>query len=356
MSSVVDDNITERIQAGAVVCGVFGAYFHVKLEHPELLKHFIADASLSDKLASGDKTLLAKPRGKLRINETDSDFKTSLLAAGDRIVIEPAFLDSSGKLDFEAYILSISARANTIKRAAYGRLQTLAANIDHVMIIQSRVNPPFSWGFTDRVLVEAFNNDVEPVVVLNKTDLTVEEEFEQQINEYLEYISGLGVKVFRESALHSVSEDLKKTITAKRNLLLGPSGVGKSTLLNRLAAQKLQITAEITVAKKGRHTTVNPVMFETSEGTEIIDIPGVREYGLQHLDEEQVNKGFIEFAEYPCRFNNCRHIDEPGCSVKQAVADGAIINSRYQSYLNILKSLNESFRKRRGDYRRSFRD
>lgn len=323
--------------AEAVICAVFGAYYRAILRENAL--HYRAGTEI-----------LVKLRGRFRKKRKHSrdGFRDHPVAIGDAVTLQ---LIENPDDDIYGYITAIHERKNTFSRAAFSRRQIQGVNIDRVFIISSVAEPAFNTGFIDRVLVESSLSDISADIIINKCDLIQSESANARINRFSDIYTRAGYRVFRETFSAGVSEPLRERLRGLRVLVSGQSGAGKSTFLNSLAGQKLQHTAEIGRALKGRHTTVNPVMFTLSDGTEIIDLPGVREFGLQHIHRVDLQRGFIEFSDYNCRFEDCIHTHEPGCGIKAAVENGEIPSERYDSYLSILDSLSEKHSPRRGDYR-----
>ncbi|MDH5718318.1 MAG: ribosome small subunit-dependent GTPase A [Spirochaetia bacterium] len=323
----------------AQVVAVFGAYLWVKPQD------------------SSNKILRAKPRGKLRIKNRGVKKNLELspqhiFAIGDIVTIQiPEEKDEKG---IEAYIIDIEPRKNIFQRASFYRLQTLAANLDVVVIISSVKIPSFNHGFIDRVLVETENSNLKAVIVINKIDTIKDKKSEfmnnvfQKAGEY----EKLGYDVFYESFITGkISIKLINLLRNKLTILNGQSGVGKSTLLNILAKENLQATAEVGVSMKGKHTTTNPILYEIENNIEIIDVPGIREFGLHHKKIEDIKRGFIEFQNYACQHENCNHYKEAQCAVKEALEKKEISDFRYSSYINIIKSLEETHKPRKGDFR-----
>ena len=311
----------------AVIHSIYGAYYIIR---------DLNDESLI--------TLKAKLQGKMRSKKQHGE---NLLAVGDEVEAEFNQNDSS---DIEATILDIFPRKNSFVRSAYKRTQPLAANIDAVLVIAAVVKPHISFGFIDRVLVEALNQDLEARIIFNKNDLRDSIKRIDDFTEYTQIYQDLGYHTYFETLKEGASLELTNYLKgSKRFLIVGQSGVGKSTFLNAIIGSKLQSVSEIT-KQKGRHTTTNPLMVMTAYKNEIIDIPGVREFGLQHLNALEVAYGFEEFREVKCKYENCIHLQEPGCGVKDKFKNKMISEKRYRSYLNILESLSEKYRIRKGNY------
>jgi len=238
----------------------------------------------------------------------------------------------------------ISRKAPRIKGAGVRgqRLeQIVAANIDNLIIVSSTQTPKFNNRLIDRLIVAGESSDVQPIIVINKIDLDKEKEFLP----WVELYRGIGYEVYETSVTKNIGIDkLKRTLQNKKNLAWGQSGVGKSSLLNILYPElNFKTGAVSNYTSKGIHTTVTSVMKNVDGDTFVIDTPGIREidpYGIKH---EDLGHYFIEFGKYinDCRFNTCTHNHEPGCAVCDALSSGDISAERYQSYLNILETIEE---------------
>lgn len=327
----------------ALVAGVFGAFYHVlPFTEKEGRRHY------------GERCL-AKTRGKLRIDYREKNtgynkLRESLLAIGDIVDIG---VDSQNTETMVIY--SVEQRRNAIHRASFGRQQCLAANVDGVVVMASVRSPEFNLGFVERCLAEANIAGVAVVLVVNKYDLVVAGERETE--SLLDYYSRCGFKVFRESILNGPSENLKQSLALGTWLILGQSGTGKSTLMNALLGEERQAVGEVSQIDKGRHTTTNPVLYYSPQQVQLtlIDVPGLREFGMQHREAREIRLGYPDFMRYACRFEDCLHLNEPGCGVKDALARGELADFRYRCYKAILDSVRESFKPRKGDYWRGVR-
>lgn len=330
----------------ALVAGLFGAYYHVlPLDTPSATR---GEPLLRPRLQ-------AKTRGKLRIdyrekNQGYKKLRESLLAIGDIVEIEP---DANNA---ETWVIqSVEERRNAIHRASFGRQQCLAANVDGVVVMASVRSPEFNLGFVERCLAEIRIAGVEVILVVNKFDLL--EAPDKDTESILTYYEKTGLQVYRESVQGELSADLKARLDHGTWLLLGQSGTGKSTLLNRVFGENVQIVGEVSLINKGRHTTTNPALFYSplKDDLVLIDVPGLREFGMHHRDVHEIRGGYPDFDEFPCRFEDCRHLNEPGCGIKEALAEGKIPEFRYRYYVAMLDTVDESFKPRKGDYWRGIR-
>lgn len=326
----------------ALVAGVFGAYYHV--------------LPLVDKPSGKENIrLLAKTRGKLRIdyrekNEGYNKLRESLLAIGDVVTIADDARNSE-----TCVITGVEPRRNAIHRASFGRQQCLAANVDGVVVIASVAAPAFNLGFIERCLAEVNIAGVDVLLIANKCDLVTE--IDDNLELILSWYERIGIAVFRESLLQGPTSALQERLTRGTWLLLGQSGTGKSTLLNKILGADLQVVGDVSLIQKGRHTTTNPALYTSASHGELalIDVPGLREFGLHHREPSEIRTGYPDFMALQCRFENCLHLNEPGCGVKAALADGDLPEFRYRSYVGLLDTVNENFKPRKGDYWRGIK-
>lgn len=252
---------------------------------------------------------------------------------GDRVVAAPI----PGEPDW--LITSIVERENALTRPNLrGQPEILAANVDQV-IATAAVLPDPDWYMIDRYLCAAENMGAEGTVVLNKTDLAAGDG--DRYSAILAEYEALGYAVFRLSAGTGLGlAPLVAYIDGRTAIVVGQSGVGKSTLINALTGSADRATGEISArAGSGRHTTVNSVMMPLPAGGAVIDSPGVRDFSPALSSAVEVGRGFreIETRREHCRFANCRHLHEPGCAVRAAVDDGDIGERRYESYCRLLE-------------------
>ncbi|PMR73837.1 small ribosomal subunit biogenesis GTPase RsgA [Billgrantia endophytica] len=266
------------------------------------------------------------------------------LVTGDRVIWR-ATHDPAGHV-VEGVVVARSERQSVLERPdARGQLKPVAANIDQILIVFA-VEPAPHPNLIDRYLVAAEATGIDPTLVLNKIDLLPKDggELMALLNRY----EALGYPVVatttaRENGLAALHDRL----AGRTSVFVGQSGVGKSSLIDRLLpGEALRIGALSKDSRKGTHTTTTARLYDlpTAENAELIDSPGIREFGLMHLDEQQVTEGFIEFRELlgRCRFRDCRHRQEPGCAVLEAVKRGDIHPERFDSYRRIVDSLNEA--------------
>ncbi|MDH5407766.1 MAG: small ribosomal subunit biogenesis GTPase RsgA [Gammaproteobacteria bacterium] len=309
-----------------------------------------ADASNSssnrkNNTESGNKGIVIANFGSQIIVETDNRTRISCssrqniesLVSGDHVIWQNVDDDSG-------VVVALEPRTNYIARPdRRNKAKVIAANIDQLLIVTA-VKPVLNSRLVDRYLVAAETARITPVIVFNKIDLP-DEAAMQQFRDDLAIYKQLNYSVAYTSAKFSQGIDaFQEMLKAKTSVFVGQSGVGKSSLLNCLLPEALAEVGDIsTSTQKGRHTTTVAQLYHLPEGGQIIDSPGVREFGLWQVTEEQAAEGFPEFRPWlgQCRFRDCKHQDEPGCAVRNAVEEGEIAPQRWDSYKRILNSLME---------------
>jgi ribosome biogenesis GTPase / thiamine phosphate phosphatase len=274
-------------------------------------------------------------RGKLRLDEKQV---TNPVAVGDFVEVQ------IGK-DETGTITEILPRNNYIPRqATHGRRgeQILVANIDRAWAVLSVRQPKLKTGFIDRFLVTCEAYEVAPGIIINKIDLARNKDLNM-----LEHLQELYEKLGYKILLTSVNQPetlgkLKDDLKDKTSVFIGPSGVGKTSLLNAIDPTLDLPVGEISsYSNKGKHTTTFARLIDLDEGGYIADTPGIRELGLVNIEPNELSLFFPEMKEFrdDCKFYNCTHSHEPGCRVVEAFERGKIQPERYHSYLNILESL-----------------
>lgn len=287
-------------------------------------------------------TFQARMKGIFKKN--DDITSTNPIAVGDVVEIVPDDSDANAK---NAMITEIGERRNYIVRSSpHGRNKKhiIAANLDQAMLIGTIREPRTSQGFIDRFLVTAAAYHIPAVLVFNKKDIYRAKEMELfEAMEALYTEIGYPVKLISATEMEGV-EEIRAMLKDKTTLMSGHSGVGKSSLINDLVpGLDLRTTAVSGWSGKGLHTTTFSEMHDLPGGGCLIDTPGVREFGIVDMDKTELSHYFLEMQPYlsQCQFNNCLHINEPGCAVKEAVEAGEIDPDRYVSYAMILESIEE---------------
>lgn len=280
-------------------------------------------------------------RGKLRVNELKN---TNPVAVGDNVELElsgtPGTGFITGLLDRKNYILR---KASNLSKQS----QIIAANIDQVLLMITIAFPQTPVEFADRFLITAEAYRIPARLIFNKTDLYGTEELKRM--EYLISVyTDIGYPCHRLS-LHDGSglNGLIAVMKDKISLVSGNSGVGKTTLLNRIDPSLNLKTDEISdFHKQGKHITTFPEMYRLPFGGFVIDTPGLRGFGIAGMEKNEIYHFFPEIfrKSKDCRFYNCLHLDEPGCAVREAVGKGEIDFLRYRSYRNILADDNSKYR------------
>ena len=292
-------------------------------------------------LGAGGVIFNCSVKGKLRIKTLRT---TNPIAVGDNVLFEKENKTGNGiiseVLDRKNYILR---KSSNLSRQS----QIIAANIDQVFLMITIILPETPVEFIDRFLITAEAYRVNAKIIINKTDLYGEYELEKM--EYLESIyKKIGYECIRISLEErSNLEVLSLLMKDKISLVSGNSGVGKTTLLNALNPELKLKTEEISdYHKQGKHITTFPEMHKMPFGGFVIDTPGIRGFGVVDMDRNEIYHFFREIfkASKGCRFNNCLHLDEPGCAVRSAVENGDIDFLRYRSYLNIMEGDNRKYR------------
>ena len=280
----------------------------------------------------------SKIKGSFRLKGIRS---TSPVAVGDRVQL---VTNQEGT----AFISAIDDRKNYIIRKSSNlskQSHILAANIDQALLIVTVNRPQTSTTFIDRFLASAEAYRIPVVLVFNKTDLLDDDEmrYQQMVMNLYETVGYHCLAISAETGVGV--DEVRALLKGRISLLSGNSGVGKSTLINRLLPTANLRTAEISNAHNaGMHTTTFSEMLELPEGGWVIDTPGIKGFGTFDIERTELSSYFKEIFAFSkdCRFNNCTHTHEPGCAVLQALNDHYIAQSRYQSYLSMLDDKDES--------------
>lgn len=285
-------------------------------------------------------------KGKLRIKGWKS---TNPVAVGDVVDFDPQVSP-----DLPGSIIDLHDRRNYLVRRSVNlshHRHVIAANLDQVLLMATVARPRTSFGFIDRFLVTAEAYEVPAIVIFNKVDDLQGEEELDLLAEYQEVYENAGYRTIITSALKGIGvPEVKELLRGRTTMIAGHSGVGKSSLINAIQPDLDLHTLEISEASgKGQHTTTYAEMYELDLGGErnkptfLIDTPGIKGFGLVDLRPEDIGDQFPEMFKLKsdCRFNNCLHQDEPGCAVRTAVEQGAVPQSRYISYLDMLNGIDE---------------
>ncbi|MDY3847071.1 MAG: ribosome small subunit-dependent GTPase A [Prevotella sp.] len=289
------------------------------------------------RLDDGGQLIDCKIKGNFRLKGIRS---TNPVAVGDRVDIVP-------NQEGTAFITSIHDRRNYIIRKSSNlskQSHIIAANVDQAILVVTVNYPETSTTFIDRFLASAEAYRIPVILVFNKTDrLTPEERHYQQM--MTELYETVGYECVQVSAITGEGiEALEAMLRDKTTVLSGNSGVGKSTLINRLLPEANLRTAEISDAHNaGMHTTTFSEMLQLPEGGYLIDTPGIKGFGTFDIEPEELTSYFKEIFRFSkdCRFSNCTHTHEPGCAVIKALEEHYIAASRYQSYLSMMEDKEE---------------
>lgn len=283
----------------------------------------------------------ARIKGKLKIDEDISS--TNPVAVGDRVIFEAENEETN-----TATIKEVVDRHNYIVRVSphnKNQKHIIAANLDLALVVATIASPRTSTGFIDRFLITAEAYHIPAVIVINKIDL-LKEKHVATLEKWKEIYGEAGYTVIPLSALDENSlTPLNEVLKGKATLFGGHSGVGKSTLINQLIPDLTLKTTEVSDwSGKGQHTTTFAEMHDLPDDGAIIDTPGVKEFGLIDIEKEELAHYFPEMRARmnDCKFNNCLHINEPGCAVKQAVNAGIISVERYANYMTIMDTIEKS--------------
>ena len=283
---------------------------------------------------SGNIFYKCRIKGKLRLHNSKS---TSPVAVGDRVSF---ILDI--KNNSQGIIIEVQKRRNHIIRKSVKlskQFQVIASNIDQIYLIITLNYPITFTQFIDRILVTAEAYRIPLNLVFNKMDIYSSSE-KNEIKKLKNIYELIGYKCYKISALSKDSVNkVSKSMKNKVNMIIGHSGVGKSTLINTISPNLMIKTSNISdLHKQGQHTTTYSEMFDLSDKIKIIDTPGIKGFGLVDMDSNEIKNYFPEFKNLNgnCKYNNCLHLNEPNCAVINALNLNKISESRYKSYLNLI--------------------
>jgi len=285
---------------------------------------------------AGDNFLECRIKGKIRLKDIST---TNPIAVGDHVVFE---LENDGN----GIISDILPRTNYIIRKSVNlskQHHIIASNIDISVLVVTLNNPTTSRNFIDRFLVSCQAYGIPVIIAFNKIDLYTEEE-KNELEKIIKIYKKIGYSCELISAKYGKGiNELINLMKNKTCIISGHSGVGKSTLVNSISPNLQLKTKEISSSNnQGKHTTTYAEMFDLDSNIRVIDTPGIRGFGLVDISKHELGDFFPEFfsAKQECKFNNCLHLDEPDCNVKNKIKDGEIFESRYLTYLDMLKDQN----------------
>lgn len=282
-----------------------------------------------------EKMIQARLKGKFKQDELKL---TNPIAVGDWVGLDLEEGQATGVIreifPRENYVIRKSTRKQHFSHI-------IASNLDQAMLVITMKNPRTSLGFIDRFLVSTESFRIPAILVVNKMDLMEGEDAQDWLQDIHEIYEPLGYPVVEVSALENqqLKDLLIPHLRGKSTLISGHSGVGKSTLLNRLIPDARQETKEVSgYSSKGVHTTTFAEMFFLKEGGDLIDTPGIKEFGILEIEEYELSHYFPEMRAHlgECKYNNCQHVNEPGCKILKQLEEGYIHPYRYESYVNIL--------------------
>jgi len=255
--------------------------------------------------------------------------KQSAVACGDRVMFARTAVE-------QGVIEAVDPRSTLFSRSAAHRQKLIAANVSQLAIVVA-AEPSFSEELINRCLVAAEDQRMRALILLNKCDL--KEAAAAALARLAPYIQA-GYRVVELSALAG-AEPLRPLLAHHASVLVGQSGMGKSTIINALLPDAHVATMEISAfLASGRHTTTQARLYRLEADTTLIDCPGLQEFGLHHLAQQDIEAGFVEFRDFlgQCRFQNCRHLSEPGCALAQAAEAGAIHPRRLEMFRRIIRA------------------
>lgn len=265
-------------------------------------------------VSANSRVYLCKAKGKFRLSTSP--------AVGDRVLIKEDDINGEGRIE------KIIDRRNILVRPRI-------ANIDYLIIFISKKSPDIDYLMIDKLIVNVRSLSIEPIIVVNKTDL---DDGKLKVD-----YSNIVSNVFYVSV--KLKKDIKNFIDSLKEgnyVLAGPSGAGKSSLLNYLAGLTLRTSEISEKLNRGKHTTRHVELIKVGEKTYIADTPGFQSLDIEgHVGLNELPRLFFEEVDYNCKFNDCAHINEPKCAIKEMVAKGEINASRYQNYLRIYSEIKE---------------
>ena len=284
------------------------------------------------------KLLKCRIKGKFRIQGIKS---TNPIVVGDRVILK--------KENEDYLIVKLNNRKNIVIRKSVNlakQTHIIASNVDQVILMVTLKDPITTTGFIDRFLASAQAYKINVLIIFNKLDLYNNDLIDKHKRLDIIY-RNIGYSCLSVSILNDNLDELRNAMKGKINVIAGHSGVGKTTLINKLQPTLELKTEEISEShNQGQHTTAFSELYQLDFGAEIIDTPGIKGFGLVKMNQSEIGDYFIEFFKLKsdCKYHNCIHKDEPNCAVKSALENGKIAKSRYINYLNILKEDEENYR------------
>ena len=264
------------------------------------------------------------------------------LVSGDRVVWRPGVEALQG---ITGVVEAVHERKTMLTRPDYyDGVKAVAANVDRIIIVSS-ILPELSLNIIDRYIIAAETIGIKPLIVVNKVDLLTPEQrvdVERKLTQYQNI--GYSVRLVSTDTGEGL-DDLRVDLQDHVSIFAGQSGVGKSSMVNSLMPDvEADIGDVSTNSGLGQHTTTAARLYHFADGGDLIDSPGVREFGLWHLEPEQITEAFVEFRPYlgGCKFRDCKHGNDPGCIIREAVERGDISRARYNSYHKIIESMSET--------------
>lgn len=305
---------------------------------------------------AGARSVVDTPQGVYRCDLRGRLFRQMnlRLAVGDSVVLRP--MEAEETEDQRGVIEAVEPRRSALRRVRdFKRDQILCANVDRIFVVVAVFDPPYKRAFLDRLVVGIERDELEPFLVFNKIDLA-DGDYRGIVAEDAEVYGELGYPTLLVSAASGEGiEELEAAFQDRISAVVGPSGVGKSTLLNRICPGLQLRTGEVSaVDGRGRHTTTAAELVRLPKGGYVVDTPGLRAFGLWDLEPQEIMDGFREIrGKAPeCRFRNCAHRSEPDCAVRSAVETGEIDEERYESYARLVEEVEATAAERQASRRR----
>lgn len=264
------------------------------------------------------------------------------IVVGDRVIWRQGLAEMQG---ISGVVEAKHPRTSELSRPDYyDGLKVIAANIDQIVIV-SAIAPKLSLNIIDRYLVICEKAQIEPLIVINKIDLLTAAE-RTELEATLAIYQQIGYRTLMLSTLTGEGiAELTSLLAQGNSIFVGQSGVGKSSLVNTILPEVETQIGEISeTSGLGQHTTTASTLYHLPQGGNLIDSPGIREFGLWHLENEDITRGYREFLPYlgTCKFKDCKHLQDPGCSIREAVEAGEINPTRFENYHRLLSSKNET--------------